>query len=131
MLRSTHAKVSLDNRICRTSTFIPILVEGLRIVKEALKSANNMSANRNQQRSQFMGILAGYEKLACKPRDRLVDTARESLLTKEVLLSIGERWVRLDEVLEEYHDTLNDNRDEETHLMCFEVRLHGWFRIEE
>ncbi|KAJ4375780.1 hypothetical protein N0V83_001057 [Neocucurbitaria cava] len=93
--------------------FIPVWVEGLRIVKEALRN-NHVSGNHMKQRCDYMNILARYEKLACRLRDRLVDTARQGLLTNEVLMSTQERWIRLDGLLDEYHDTYNDHRDEDT-----------------
>jgi hypothetical protein len=93
--------------------FIPIWVEGLRIVQEALGS-NNMSSNHIQKRSVYIGILARYEKLACSLRDKLVDTARQGLLKEEILFSIQERWLRLDDLLDWYYDMHNNHLDEDT-----------------
>lgn len=87
--------------------FVPVWVEGLRIVKEAIGS-NKGSGNQIQKQSEYIRILTYYESLACNLRDQMVGTARQGLLEKEVLYSIQERWIRLDEILDWYYDF--DNR---------------------
>jgi hypothetical protein len=96
--------------------FIPIWVEGLGIVKEALRF-DNMSSNHVKKRLDYMDIVTRYEQLAYGLRERLVDTARQGLLKNEILFSIQERWIRLDELLDWYYNTYNEHRDEDTPYM--------------
>ncbi|ORY15962.1 hypothetical protein BCR34DRAFT_143714 [Clohesyomyces aquaticus] len=98
------------------NSFVPVWVEGLRIVKETLRSIN-FSGKQDQKQREYMKILASYETLAGKLHDEMIDLARQGLLDKEVLFSIQERWIRLDEILDWYYDLLNGQIGEGVHPM--------------
>lgn len=93
--------------------FIPFWTEGLRIVKDALRD-NRTSTNAIEKRSVFTRILTEYEKLACSLQEKLIDASRQGLLEKGVIISIQDRWVKLEEVLRWYYDSRNALRDEDS-----------------
>jgi hypothetical protein len=93
--------------------FVPVWAEGLRIMKEALGSKSS-SSNSIKKQSDFTDILIGYDGLACRLRDEMVGTAHQGHLEKEVLYSIQDRWIRLDEILDWYCDLYNRDLDEDT-----------------
>lgn len=88
--------------------FVTVWAEGLRIVREGLNS------NSTQMQNVFTRILKEYESLACILRETMVDTADQGLLKKEVLYSIQDRWIRLDEILDWSYDLRNRDLDEDT-----------------
>lgn len=90
--------------------FIEIWAEGLQIVKNVLRS-KNVSGNQQKIRDDYVQILANYESRACNLRDQMVDAARQGLLEEDVLHSIQERWIRLDELLDWYYDSCSRDVD--------------------
>ena len=96
--------------------FVPVWEVGLQIVREVLRNKNS-PGNSTQKQSDFMRILTDYESLACSLRDQMVDTAHQGLLKKEVLYSIQDRWIRLDEILDWYYDLRNRDLNEDTPSM--------------
>jgi hypothetical protein len=102
-----------SQRYMTSNHFVPIWTEGLRIIKETLGS-NQMSNNQPKKRNDFERILLHYETLTKSLKSRMVDAAHRGLLESEVLFSIQDRWVRLDEVVDWYYNlcNLDVNEDE-------------------
>jgi hypothetical protein len=86
--------------------FIPIWTEGMRIIKEVLKS-NQVSSNQSRKRDDFARILGEYESQADNLRVQMVDTADRGLFDPEFLNPIQERWMRLDETIELHYYLCN------------------------
>lgn len=92
--------------------FIPIWTEGMRIIKEVLKS-NQVPSNQSRKRDDFARILGEYESQAEKLHVQMVDTANRGLFDPEFLDPIQERWMRLDETVELHYYLCNLCVDED------------------
>ncbi|KAH4186453.1 hypothetical protein HBH61_131690 [Parastagonospora nodorum] len=92
--------------------FIPIWTEGMRIIKEVLKSNSN-SSNQCRKQDDFARIVGEYESQADTLQTQMVDTAHRGLFDPEFLDPIQERWMRLDETVKLYYDLRNRVLDED------------------
>lgn len=90
----------------KSSGYKPIWTEGMRIIKEVLKS-NQVSSNQSRKRDDFARIVGEYESRANKLQTQLIDVSHRGLLEEECLDSIQERWMRLDEIVELYYYLCN------------------------
>ena len=98
----------------KSDRFVPIWKEGMRIIKEVLRS-KQVSSNELKKRNDFARILAHYESLADDLQTQMVDTAHQNLFDPEFFNPIQERWMRLDETVKLYYDLCNLGVDEDEH----------------
>jgi hypothetical protein len=98
----------------KSDRFVPIWKEGMRIIKEVLRS-KQVSSNESKKRNDFARILAHYESLADDLQTQMVDTAHQNLFDPEFFNPIQERWMRLDETVKLYYDLCNLGVDEDEH----------------
>jgi hypothetical protein len=94
----------------KSNRFIPIWEEGMRIIREGLES-NQDSSNQSRKRDGLMSTIGEYETQADHLETCMVDAARRGLFNPEFLSPIQERWMRLDETVELYYDSCNQNRN--------------------
>jgi hypothetical protein len=94
----------------KSNCFIPIWEEGMRIIREGLES-NQDSSNQSRKRDGLMSTIGEYETQADHLETWMVDAARRGLFNLEFLSPIQERWMRLDETVELYYDSCNQNRN--------------------
>jgi hypothetical protein len=94
----------------RCKQLIPIWTESLRIIKQALEG--NQTSHGSQKQSDYENILHKCDTLASGVTAHMLGVARKGLLDSEVLSTIQERWLRMDEVLNWYYDLHNREADE-------------------
>jgi hypothetical protein len=96
--------------------FIPVWAKGLQNIRIVL-GCKKVCGDQIEKRRTFESILLGYEKQADHLLGALVDAAVEGILEQEILSSIQERWMRLDETLNCYHDDTDTPRSIRTWLV--------------
>jgi hypothetical protein len=96
----------------KSNRFVPIWTEGMRIIKEVLKS-KQISSNQSKKRDDFARILADYESLADDLQIQMVDAAHQGIFDPGFLNPIQERWIRLDETVKLHYDLCNLDYDED------------------
>ncbi|USP78909.1 hypothetical protein yc1106_06183 [Curvularia clavata] len=96
---------------------VPIWAEGLRIIKDVIRS-KQVSSEQSNKRNVFARILLDYESLAGRLQERMVDAARQGLFDPDFLNPIQERWLRLDETIDLHYNLCNVDADEDMHSFC-------------
>jgi hypothetical protein len=96
---------------------VPIWAEGLRIIKEVIRS-KQVSNEQSNKRNVFARILLDYESRAGRLQEQMVDAARHGLLDPDFLNPIQGRWLRLDETIDLHYDLCNLDADEDMPSFC-------------
>jgi hypothetical protein len=96
----------------KSKCFVPIWQEGMRIIKEVLRS-KQVSSNQSKKRDDFARILEDYESLADDLQTHMVDAAKQGLFDPEFFTPIQERWMRLDETIKLHYDLRNLDVDKD------------------
>ena len=98
-----ECKCRFNQLYLKDKRFVSFWEEGLRHVRMVLKNQET-SANQIGTRRTFQGILLGYDRMAYSVSEELDHVAGEGVLDQEILDSIQERWMRLDDLLDWYFD---------------------------
>lgn len=109
-------KYGFNKLYLKNERFIAIWEIGLRHVRRVLESKES-NGNHAKQRDDFESILLSYRILAFNLKDAVIDAAVEGVLEQKVLYLIRDRWTRLDEVLDWYHEHTDTSRTIPTWLV--------------